>query len=173
MEGEKFAVTINDREEVKMEVPFFDLKRQYENIKDKIGYAVSRVLESGWFVAGPSVQKFEEAFAKYCGVKHAIGVTSGTTAVYLALKVVGIGSEDEVITTAYTFFATAEAINLTGARPVFVDIVKKSYNIDPDKIKEFVEKKCQWDDERHSLIDLETKKRVRAIVPVHLYGQMA
>jgi dTDP-4-amino-4,6-dideoxygalactose transaminase len=156
-----------------MEVPFFDLKRQYENIKDKIGFAVSVVLESGWFVAGPSVQKFEEAFAKYCGVKHAIGVTSGTTAVYLALKAIGIGSEDEVITTAYTFFATAEAINLTGARPVFVDIVKKSYNIDPDRIKEFVEKKCQWDDEKHSLIDLETKKRVRAIVPVHLYGQMA
>ncbi len=156
-----------------MEVPFFDLKRQYENIKDKIGFAVSVVLESGWFVAGPSVQKFEEAFAKFCGVKHAIGVTSGTTAVYLALKAIGIGNEDEVITTAYTFFATAEAINLTGARPVFVDIVKRSFNIDPDKIKEFIEKKCQWDDERHSLIDLETKRRVRAILPVHLYGQMA
>lgn len=173
MEGEKFAVTIKDREEVKMKVPFFDLKRQYETIKDSVDKAIGEVLESGWFVAGPSVQKFEEAFAHFCNVKHAIGVTSGTTAVYLALKALDIGSDDEVITSAHTFIATAEAISLTGARPVFIDIDKETYNIDPEKIRDFIEEKCRWDRKTKSLIDISSKRRVKAILPVHLYGQMA
>lgn len=173
MEGENFTVTIKDREEVKMEVPFFDLKRQYETIKDSVDNAIGEVLESGWFVSGPSVQKFEEAFARFCNVRYAVGVTSGTTAVYLALKALDIGSDDEVITSAHTFIATAEAISLTGARPAFIDIDKETYNIDPEKIREFIEDKCRWDRKTKSLIDISSKRRVKAILPVHLYGQMA
>jgi dTDP-4-amino-4,6-dideoxygalactose transaminase len=156
-----------------MEVPFFDLKRQYGILNTEIDGALREVLSSSWFVAGPSVKKFEEAFALYCDVKHAIGVTSGTTAVYLALKALDIGSEDEVITSVNTFIATAEAISFTGARPQFIDIDEKSHNIDVEGIKKFVEDKCRWDETSKSYIDIDTKRRLKAIVPVHLYGQMA
>ncbi|MCK4576709.1 DegT/DnrJ/EryC1/StrS family aminotransferase, partial [candidate division WOR-3 bacterium] len=105
--------------------------------------------------------------------KYAIGVTSGTTAVYLALKALDIGADDEVLTPANTFIATAEAISLTGARPVFIDIDSRTYNISCEKIREFFERKCVWENKGNTLIDLETKKRVRAILPVHLFGQMA
>lgn len=156
-----------------MEVPFFDLKKQYYSIKDEISTAISEVLESSWFVAGPHVKKFEEGFAKFCGVRYCIGVSSGTTAVYLALRALDIGSNDEVITTVNTFMATAEAISLTGALPVFVDIDEKSYNMNAERVKEFIEKRCRWVGRKRSFIDRRTKRTLKAILPVHLYGQMA
>ena len=156
-----------------MEVPFFDLKREYANIKDDIDGVLKEVLKSSSFVAGEFVQKFENSFSSFCGVKYAIGVTCGTTAVYLALKSLGIGKDDEVITTTNTFMATAEAIDLTGARPVFVDIDKDSHNINPKSISRFIEQESIWDKKTKSFVDRMTKKRIKAIIPVHLYGQMA
>jgi dTDP-4-amino-4,6-dideoxygalactose transaminase len=136
-------------------IPVFDLKDQYNAIKDEVNEAVARVLESGWFILGKEVEAFEEEFAAYCGLSHGIGVGSGTEALHLALLACGVGPGDEVITVPHTAVATVAAIELTGARPVFVDIDPASYTIVPDQLE--------------SRITAQT----RAIVPVHLYGQAA
>jgi len=136
-------------------IPVFDLKKQYNEIKDEINEAVAHVLESGWFILGQEVEAFEEEFAGYCGLSHGIGVGSGTEALHLALLACGVGQGDEVITVPHTAVATVAAIELTGARPVFVDIDPASYTIAPDQLE--------------SRITAQT----RAIVPVHLYGQAA
>ena len=133
---------------------FLDLQAQYQAIKPEIDSAIQRVLDSGLFVLGPFVTEFEKNFAKYCGVKHAIGVGNGTDALFLSLKALDIGEGDEVITTPFTFFATAEVIANVGAKPVFVDIRPDTFNIDVEKIEAAITDKT------------------RAIMPVHLYGQM-
>lgn len=156
-----------------MEVPFFDLKRQYSGISDKIDDAIKKVLDSCGFVAGPQVKQFEDDFADYCNIKNAVAVNSGTTAVYLSLKALDIGNHDEVLVPVNTFFATSEAISLTGAEPVFIEIDKRFYNISPEEIKEFTDKNCMWKEKENILIDVRNKKRIKAIMPVHLYGQMA
>ena len=138
-----------------MQVPLVDLKSQYETIKNEIDEAIEGVLSSGNYILGLNVKSLEDEIARYCGVSCAVGVASGTDALVLALSALGIGEEDEVITTPFTFFATAEAITQVGARPVFVDIEEESFNIDPAKIEE------------------KLTKRTKAIVPVHLYGQPA
>ena len=138
-----------------MNIPLLDLKAQYESIKDEINAAVIGVLESGNYVLGPNVKALEEEVAAYCGVKYGIGVANGTDALFLSLKAYGIGPGDEVITTPYTFFATAEVISLVGATPVFVDIDPRTYNIDATKIEQKITKKT------------------KAIIPVHIFGQMA
>lgn len=150
-----------------------DLKRQYELIKDEIDEAIKRTIDSCAFVAGRMVKDFETNFANYCGVKHGIGISSGTSAIYIALKALDIGRHDAVITVPFTFIATAEAISLTGATPIFVDIREDSYTIDPEKIKDYIEKKCEWIEKKGILRDQEKKLNVRAIIPVHLYGQTA
>lgn len=142
-------------EKTKIRVPLIDLKRQYYSIKKEIDSAIRDVLESQAFILGPQVKEFENLFASYCNTKHAIGVSSGTDALLLALKSLGIGDGDEVITSPFTFFATAGSICNTGAKPVFVDIEPESFNIRPDLIE-----KC-------------INKRTKAIIPVHLYGQCA
>lgn len=134
---------------------FFDLKMQYHNLKSEIDAAVLEVLEGGVFIGGPAVEKFEKEVADFLGVRHAIGLNSGTDALYLSLKALGIGAGDEVITTAFTFFATAEAIAAAGAKPVFVDIDAKTFNIDANQIEAAITEKT------------------KAIIPVHLFGQMA
>lgn len=156
-----------------MQVPFMDLKRQYHKIKDEIDKAIHDTIESCAFVAGKKVTQFEYNFAKHCGVQHAIGVSSGTSALYAALKALGIGSGDAVITVPFTFIATVEAITLTGARPIFVDIDKESYNISCEKIERYIEKSCMWNSKDKKLVDKNTKRTVRVIMPVHLYGQIA
>jgi len=156
-----------------MQVPFMDLKRQYEMIKDEIDEAIQKTIESCAFVAGEKVKEFETNFANYCGAKYGIAISSGTSAIYAALKALDIGRHDAVITVPYTFIATAEAISLTGATPIFVDIKEDSYTIDPEKIKEYIEKKCEWIEKKGVLRDQEKKLNVRAIIPVHLYGQTA
>ena len=135
-----------------MKISMLDLKAEYVQIKKEIDEAVKAVLESGHFILGPNVSYFEEEFAKYIGTQFAIGVASGTDALFLALKALGIKEGDEVITTALSFIATAEAISYTGAKPVFVDVDPVTHNIDPDKIEKSITKKT------------------KAIIPVHLWG---
>ncbi|MDP7349557.1 MAG: DegT/DnrJ/EryC1/StrS family aminotransferase [Nitrospinota bacterium] len=136
-------------------VPLVDLKRQYRSIKEEVDSAIQDVLETQAFILGPQVKEFESLFASYCNTKHAIGVSSGTDALLLALKSLGIGDGDEVITSPFTFFATVGSICNTGAKPVFADIEPESFNIRPDLIE-----KC-------------ISKKTKAIIPVHLYGQCA
>ena len=138
-----------------MKIPLVDLKAQYHSIKREVDEAISRVLETGQFILGKEVEAFEEEFARYLGVDHAIGINSGTSALYLALLAMGVGPGDEVITVSQTFVATVEAIHWTGARPVFVDIDEETYTMDPAQIESKVTKKTQ------------------AIIPVHLYGHPA
>lgn len=135
-----------------IKIPILDLKPQYESIKEEIRVAIDAVLESGQFIMGPAVQQFETAAAEYLGAKYAVGVNSGTDALVIGLRAMGIGPGDEVITTPFSFFATAESISNVGANPVFVDVQESSFNLDP----------C--------LIEAAITPRTKAIMPVHLYG---
>ena len=134
---------------------FIDLKAQYERIRPQVDERIRRVLEHGKYIMGPEVAELEERLAAYVGVKHCIGVASGTDALLIAMMALGVGPGDEVITTPFTFIATGEMIALIGAKPVFVDIDPRTYNLDP------------------ALIEPAVTPRTRAILPVSLYGQCA
>jgi len=136
-------------------VPLVDLIRQYASIKNEIDAAIQQTLDRGIFAAGSAVAAFEGEFAKYCGVRHCVGVNSGTSALHLAMIAAGVRAGDEVITVPFTFVATAWAISYVGAKPVFVDIEADTYTLDVEKIARAIGPKT------------------RAILPVHLYGQMA
>lgn len=136
-------------------ISLVDLTAQYHSIKNEIDAAVSSTLESGHFILGPQVTKFEESVAAYLGVEHAIGLASGTDALVIALRALNIGAGDEVIVPAYTFFATAGAVMSVGAKPVFVDVDPQTYQMDVSKIRPAV------------------TPRTKAIIPVHLYGHPA
>jgi dTDP-4-amino-4,6-dideoxygalactose transaminase len=138
-----------------MSIPLVDLAAQYKNIKDEIDHAISNVISASAFIGGQYVDAFEKAFAQYCSAKHCISVGNGTDALFITLKTLGIGKGDEVLTAANSFIATSEAISLTGARVVFVDIDPNTYNIDVSRIERKI------------------NKHTKAIVPVHLYGQPA
>ena len=138
-----------------MTIPLVDLKAQYATIKPEVDAAIARVLGHTGFIQGDEVKSFERDFASYAQAREAVGVASGTAALLLALRAAGVGPGDEVITTAFTFMATGEAISLTGAKPVFVDIDPRTYNLDP------------------KLVEAAVTSRTRAIIPVHLYGQPA
>src|SRR6185436_13623349 len=119
-------------------VPFVDLKAQYQSIKAEIDEAVARVIQNTSFILGPEVEAFEQAFAEYVGARFCLGLNSGTAALHLALLAAGIGAGDEVIVPANSFFATAEAVSVTGAAPIFVDADPISYTIDTNKIEEAI-----------------------------------
>ncbi|MCK5509819.1 MAG: DegT/DnrJ/EryC1/StrS family aminotransferase, partial [Desulfobacterales bacterium] len=136
-------------------IPFIDLKTQFKHIEKDIRARIDNVLEHGQFIMGPEVAQLEERLAAFAGVKHSIGVASGSDALQVALMALGIGYGDEMITTPFTFIATAEIIALLGAVPVFVDVDSRTYNINPD------------------LIEAAITKKTKAIMPVSLYGQCA
>ena len=135
-----------------MKIPLIDSKAGYLSLKDEIDTSVTNVLSSGNYILGPNVQALEKEIADYCGTEFAVSVANGTDALILCLDAYGIGPGDEVITSPYSFFATAEAISRVGAVPVFVDIDEASYNIDYKKIENSI------------------TKRTKAIIPVHLFG---
>lgn len=136
-----------------MNVPLVDLKAQYAGIKPEIDAAIARVLDTTAFAGGPEVEAFERAFAEFCGRKHCIGVSSGTSALELLLRAYGIGPGDEIITSANTFFATAEAASIIGIRPVFTDVEEGTAQMDPQSLERAI------------------TPNTKAILPVHLYGQ--
>ncbi len=136
-------------------IPFVDLRAQYQSIKAEIDETIATVLDSSQFILGEQVEAFETEFSSYCGVRHAVAVNSGTSALHLALLAAGVGPGDEVITVAYSFMATAAAIRYTHARPVFVDIDRRTCLMDTAQLESAV------------------TSRTRAIIPVHLYGQCA
>lgn len=137
------------------QIPLLDLKAQYQTIRDEVRQVVDHVLDNGRYILGPEVSKLEEEIAQFCGVKFAVGVANGTDALLLALDAYGVGPGDEVITTPFTFFATAEVVSRLGATPVFVDIDPETYNIDVSQI-------------RAKITD-----KTKAIIPVHIFGQPA
>jgi dTDP-4-amino-4,6-dideoxygalactose transaminase len=138
-----------------MRIPLLDLKAQYASIRDEVRSAIDRVLESQRFILGPEGENLEREIAAYCRCSHAVGVSSGTDALLAALMAIDLTPGDEVITTPYSFFATAGSIVRLGGKPVFVDIEAGSYNIDPSRI------------------EAKISSRTRAIIPVHLFGQVA
>jgi dTDP-4-amino-4,6-dideoxygalactose transaminase len=142
-------------------VPFLDLTRQYKRIEEEILSAEKRVVEKGRFILGEEVSSFEEEFAHYCGVRYGVGVGSGTEALFLALKAIGIGTGDEVITVSHSFIASALAISMTGARPVFIDIDPEAYTMDPNALEDTLKKRK---------VRNKKQSRIKAILPVHLYG---
>lgn len=138
-----------------MNIPLIDLRAQYNSISKELDKATIDVLSSAAYIMGKNVTEFEKEFANYIGTKHAISVGNGTDALVIALKALGIGEGDEVITSTFTYFASAECISAVGATPVFVDVEKDTFNIDPDKIEEKI------------------TERTKAIIPVHIFGQSA
>ncbi|MFN2475561.1 MAG: DegT/DnrJ/EryC1/StrS family aminotransferase [Chthoniobacterales bacterium] len=151
-----------------MRVPLLDLSEQYRTLADPLRREIEEILTTQEFILGSKVRAFEAAMASYCRAPHAIGVSSGTDALLAILMALGIGPGDAVITTAYTFFATAGCIARVGATPLFVDIDPVTYNISPAALETFVETKCQRRGDGQ-LIDAEGRA-IRAIVPVHLFG---
>ncbi len=145
-------------------VPFLDLTRQYKRIEEEILFAQKKVLEKGRFILGEDVSSFEEEFAHYCGVRYGVGVGSGTDALYLALKVAGIEEGDEVLTVSHSFIATALAISLSGATPVFIDVDPETSTMDPNALEDFLKKRKRKGKGRG---------RIKALLPVHLYGHPA
>jgi dTDP-4-amino-4,6-dideoxygalactose transaminase len=134
-------------------IPVLDLSPQMDTLWADLNQAVQNVLRSGHYILGPEVRAFEEEAARYLGARHAIGCNSGTDALFMALRALGVGPGDEVVTTPFTFFATAEAISHVGATPVFVDVEADSMNLDPD------------------LLERAITPRTRAVLPVHLFGR--
>jgi dTDP-4-amino-4,6-dideoxygalactose transaminase len=154
-------------------IPFLDLITVHRELQEELTLVFRRALDTAAFVGGAAVESFEERFAQFCEVQYCVGVGSGTDALRFALLAAGIGKDEVVITVPNTFIATAEAISQVGAMPQFVDVNERTYNMDPEKLGEFLEACCTLDAVKGKLISNSTGRPVTAIVPVHLYGQMA
>ncbi|HTY62444.1 MAG TPA: DegT/DnrJ/EryC1/StrS family aminotransferase [Acidobacteriota bacterium] len=154
-----------------MNVPLLDLQAQYATIKDRVRAAVDGILDSQRFVLGAQVSALEEEIAKLCGVPFAIGVASGTDALLLSLKALGVGPGDSVVTVPFTFFATAGTVVNLGARPIFVDIEPAGFEMDPERLLSFLAQECAYEPTGKKTVHKASGTTVKAIVPVHLYGQ--
>ena len=164
------AVTAS-RSQPAMQVPLLDLKPQYQPLAAEIQAAIERVCASQHFILGPAVRELEASVAAYCQCRHAVGVSSGTDALLLALMALGIGTGDAVVTSPFTFFATAGTIARTGARPLFCDIDPLTFNLSPAAVAELLERQCER--RGGELVHRGSGARARALMPVHLYGQLA
>ena len=154
-----------------MKVPLLDLKPQYQALKSEIDAAIAQVCDNQHFILGPAVRQLESGVAAYSQCARGVGVSSGTDALLLALMALDIGVGDEVITSSYTFFATGGAIARSGARPVFLDIDPLTFNLSPVFVRQFLEQQCERRD--GVCVNRATGGKVRALMPVHLYGQLA
>jgi dTDP-4-amino-4,6-dideoxygalactose transaminase len=154
-------------------VPFLDLVSLHEELEAELVPVFQKVLRTAGFVGGPLVEEFEREFAHFTGASHCVGLASGTDAVRFALMAAGVQPGDIVLTVPHTFIATTEGISQAGARPDFVDIEERTYCMDPEKLKEYLEKKCYLDRETGRPYNWESRAPVTAVVPVHIYGQTA
>jgi dTDP-4-amino-4,6-dideoxygalactose transaminase len=154
-------------------IPFLDLVKPHAELEEEVVSVLRQTLRTAGFIGGPMVTEFERRFAEFCQARHCIGVGSGTDALRFALAAAGVGDGDTVITVPNTFIATTEAISQVGAQPEFIDVDELTYTMDPDKLKIFLDQQCKADSKTRFLYSLRTGRRVKAIVPVHLYGQMA
>jgi dTDP-4-amino-4,6-dideoxygalactose transaminase len=153
-------------------IPFLDLITPHVELEQELTQVFQQAIRSAGFIGGPMVENFEKEFAQFCDTQHSVAVNSGTDALRFALMAAGVWPGDVAVTVPHTFIATTEAISQAGAMPEFVDIDEKTYNMDPEKLREYLENKCKRD-VSGKLISLRSKRPVTAIVPVHLYGQMA
>jgi dTDP-4-amino-4,6-dideoxygalactose transaminase len=153
-------------------IPFLDLVTPHVELEQQLTAVFQQALRTAGFIGGPAVESFEKAFSAFCGTQHAVGVGSGTDAVRFALMAAGVRMGDAVVTVPNTFIATTEAISQAGALPEFVDIDERTYNMDPEKLREYLEQKCTRD-VTGRLVNRRSGRPVTAVVPVHLYGQMA
>jgi len=154
-------------------IPFLDLVTVHRELQEEFVGILKSVLNSAGFIGGPMVQGFEQDFAQFCESRFCVGVASGTDALRFALMAAGVRSGDMVVTVPNTFIATTEAISQAGARPDFVDVDERTYTMNPEKLRQYLEMKCMWDANSKRTIHKETGSPVTAVVPVHLYGQMA
>jgi dTDP-4-amino-4,6-dideoxygalactose transaminase len=153
-------------------IPFLDLVTPHVEMEQELTAIFHQVLHTAAFIGGPMVEEFEKAFATFCGASHSVAISSGTDALRFALMACGVQSGDVVVTVPHTFIATTEAISQAGALPEFVDIDERTYNMDPEKLREYLEKQCTTD-KSGKLISRRSSRPVTAVVPVHLYGQTA
>ena len=151
-------------------IPFIDLINLHRGMEDELVAVFRDALNTGQFIGGPLVEKFEQDFASFCGTKYCIGVNSGTDALRFALIAAGINKGDIVLTVPNTFIATTEAISQAGANPALIDIDERTYNMDPEKLREYLEKNCSFDPIIERTVHQPTGKPVTAIIPVYLYG---
>jgi len=154
-------------------VPFLDLVAPHKELRDELLAVVNKAFDTAGFIGGPMVEEFEREFASYCHTKYCVGVNSGTDALRFAFMAAGLGAGDVVVTVPNTFIATTESISQVGASIAFVDIDERTYTMDPIKLRDYLETNCDYDVASRKLIERKSKKRVAAIVPVHLYGQTA
>lgn len=154
-------------------IPFLDLVTPHEELREELCGVLITALGTAGFIGGPMVEEFEEEFAKFCDVRYCVGVANGTDALRFALMAAGVKQGDIVVTVPNTFIATGEAISQAGAAPNFVDVDERTYNLDPAKLRDYLEIECYFDEHAHRTINRSSGKPVTAIVPVHLYGQMA
>ena len=153
-------------------IPFLDLVTPHVELEQELTAIFRQVLHTAGFIGGPMVEEFEKAFAAFCGTSHSIAISSGTDALRFAIMACGVQPGDVVVTVPHTFIATTEAISQAGALPEFVDIDERTYNLDPEKLRKYLEKQCEKD-KSGKLISRRSGRPVTAVVPVHLYGQMA
>ncbi len=154
-------------------IPFLDLVSPHQELKEELAAVFAHALDTAGFIGGPMVEDFEKSFAKFCDAQHCVGVGSGTDALRFALMAAGVGSDDAVVTVPNTFIATTEAISQCGALPRFVDVDERTYLMDVKKLADYLVLECSQNHANGKLVDKHTGRAVKAIIPVHLYGQMA
>jgi len=154
-------------------IPFLDLVTPHQELEGELLDVVKKAFANAGFIGGPMVENFEKEFAGFCGAKYCVGVNSGTDALRFALMAAGVKSGEIIVTVPHTFIATTEAISQAGAQIAFVDIDEQTYTMDPAKLREYLETRCEWDSKSGELIERNSNRRVAGILPVHLYGQTA